>query len=107
MSQPQTIFLIPLLTGTTSGRLACLGAVLQVPFVLLLAAKAYLRFPDDASTQSLGLAFMHLAVVFSLLGCWFYYGVIMRAEKSKFLYVLLTLIAIAPFFVSVGTLRNG
>jgi hypothetical protein len=98
---------MPLLTGTTSGRLTCLGAALQLPFVLLLGARAYLWFPEDASTQSLGLAFMHLAAVLSLLGCWFYYGVVMRAEKSKFLYVLITLIAIAPLFVSVGTIRNG
>lgn len=107
MSHQQTTYLLPRLTGTIAGRIAIFGAVIQVPLMLLFVAKAYLRFPDEASTAFAGLALMHAAAAASALGCWFYYGVALRSEKSKFLYVLIGLVAIAPLFVSAATLRNG
>ncbi len=107
MSRQHTTYLLPLLTGTTAGRIASIGAALQSPFVLLFFVKAYLRFPDDASTAFAGLALLHLAAAASALACWFYYGVVLRSEKSKFLYLLIGFIAIAPLFVTAAALRDG
>ena len=107
MSQQHTTYLLPLLTGSIAGRIASIGAALQGPFILFFFVKAYLRFPDDASTAFAGLALLHSAAAASALACWFYYGVILRSEKSKFLYVLIGFVAIAPLFVTAATLRNG
>ena len=107
MSYQHTTYLLPLLTGTIAGRIASIGAALQAPFILFFFVKAYLRFPDDASTALAGLALLHSVAAASALACWFYYGVVLRAEKSKFLYVLIGFVAIAPLFVTAVTLRDG
>lgn len=107
MSQQHTTYLLPLLTGSIGGRIASIGAALQGPFILFFFVKAYLRFPDDASMAFAGLALLHSAAAASALACWFYYGVILRSEKSKFLYVLIGFVVIAPLFVTAATLRNG
>lgn len=107
MSGQQSTYILPLLTGTIAGCIASVGALLQIPFTLFFIVKAYLQFPDDASTTFAGLALLHAVVAASALACWFYYGVVLKSEKSKFLYVLIGLVAIAPFFVTAATLRHG
>lgn len=107
MPNQKITYLLPLLTGTVAGRLASVGSLLQIPFAIGLAAKAYLIFPDDASITLAGLVLLHLCAAASALACWFYYGVVLKTDGSKFLFVLIVLVAVMPLIITFGTLRDG
>lgn len=95
------------LFSSTAGKIAVVAALLQVPAVAFLGAKAYAAFPDSASETLGGLALMHLGAIAALFGCWLYYGMFLGFKSNMLQNMLLVLVALAPFFPTYAALSTA
>jgi hypothetical protein len=94
------------LFSSLSGKLALAGAAIQVPMVVLLAAKAYAEFPDAISETFAGHAFLHLGVSAGVFCCWLYYGVYLKFANNTLQNMLIVLLASMPFFATFSILQG-
>mgnify|MGYP003584374842 CR=1 FL=1 len=95
------------LFSSTAGKIAVVGALLQVPMVAFLGIKAYAAFPDSASDTLGGLALMHLGAIAAMFGCWLYYGMFLGFKGNLLQNMLLILVALAPFFPTYAALSTA
>lgn len=101
---PERLRILPTLRArkdTLDGRIVIWGSLIQAPMACFMLWQAWRTFPQAGADAMLTAGLFHLAIPVALIGALIENGARLNFRKSPAQTILLSLIAGAPFFLSL------